>query len=233
METNEVQQQKPARRPRFWVGPLTAGCCFALGYGITQRVLTLQGNAETPSSETFESALFPGESLEAMRLRNGGQPGDLQVDLVEVEAQEEAERQASQAALQRVEQAGLAKEGLQAVVRPVAPVPQPQWTQPTWSEPPPQDPAPPGPVTQPAAVPAVPEQAVPEPITDVAEPSDIAEPAGPSEPVQEAFVEPVVEPLPQPDVQPAAVVVVDPVVESVVAPQEFFAPVVPPPPPEP
>ena len=28
-------------KERFWVGPLVAGCCFALGYGITERVLTL------------------------------------------------------------------------------------------------------------------------------------------------------------------------------------------------
>ena len=32
-------------KARFWVGPLVAGCCFALGYGITERVLTLQTNA--------------------------------------------------------------------------------------------------------------------------------------------------------------------------------------------
>ena len=29
-------------KPRFWLGPLVAGCCFAFGYGITERVLTLQ-----------------------------------------------------------------------------------------------------------------------------------------------------------------------------------------------
>ena len=36
-------------KARFWVGPLVAGCCFALGYGITERVLTLQTNAEAVS----------------------------------------------------------------------------------------------------------------------------------------------------------------------------------------
>ena len=40
-----AKPKRPAR-PRFWVGPLVAGACFALGYGITQRVVLIRSGLE-------------------------------------------------------------------------------------------------------------------------------------------------------------------------------------------
>ena len=73
---------KPKRRarPRFWMGPLVAGACFALGYGITQRVVLIRSGLEQSDSQSFESRAFPGESLEALRLRHG-ETGRLEADV--------------------------------------------------------------------------------------------------------------------------------------------------------
>ena len=71
-ETN-ASTAKPKRpaRPRFWVGPLVAGACFALGYGITQRVVLIRSGLEQAEPQSFKARAFPGESLEALRLRHG------------------------------------------------------------------------------------------------------------------------------------------------------------------
>ena len=80
-ETN-ASKAKPKRRarPRFWMGPLVAGACFALGYGITQRVVLIRSGLEQSDSQSFESRAFPGESLEALRLRHG-ETGTLEADV--------------------------------------------------------------------------------------------------------------------------------------------------------
>ena len=79
---------------RFWVGPLVAGCCFALGYGITERVLTLQTNAEDPIPEAFTPLAFPGDSLQEIRARFSDEDAALQVDVTALEAVEAASRPA-------------------------------------------------------------------------------------------------------------------------------------------
>ena len=84
-------------KARFWVGPLVAGCCFALGYGITERVLTLQTNAEDPVHEAFTPLAFPGESLQEIRARFSDDDPSLQVDVKALEAAEASSRPAKPA----------------------------------------------------------------------------------------------------------------------------------------
>ena len=81
-------------KARFWVGPLVAGCCFALGYGIAERVLTLQTNAEDPVPEAFTPLAFPGDSLQEIRTRFSDDDSSLQVDVTALEAAEAASRPA-------------------------------------------------------------------------------------------------------------------------------------------
>ena len=69
-----------------WLGPLVAGCCFALGYGITHRVLTLQSNAEDPVPEAFTKLAFPGASLQKIRAQFGEDDASLEVDVTALEA---------------------------------------------------------------------------------------------------------------------------------------------------
>ena len=111
-------------KARFWVGPLVAGCCFALGYGITERVLTLQTNAEDPVPEAFTPLAFPGDSLQEIRDRFSDDDSSLQVDVTALEAAEAASRPAQPAAKET------AKPDL-ALQTPKPPV----WTAPAWSDP--------------------------------------------------------------------------------------------------
>ena len=105
-ETN-ASTAKPKRptRPRFWVGPLVAGACFALGYGITQRIVLIRSGLEQSEPQSFRARAFPGESLEALRLRHG-ETGTLKAD---VAAKELIDAKASKQA-NALKQAKLAKE---------------------------------------------------------------------------------------------------------------------------
>ena len=111
-------------KARFWVGPLVAGCCFALGYGITERVLTLQTNAEDPVPEAFTPLAFPGDSLQEIRARFSDDDSSLQVDVTALEAAEAASRPAQPAV----------KETPKPAVALQTPEP-PVWTAPAWSDP--------------------------------------------------------------------------------------------------
>ena len=111
-------------KARFWVGPLVAGCCFALGYGITERVLTLQTNAEDPVPEAFTPLAFPGDSLQEIRTRFSDDDSSLQVDVTALEAAEAASRPAQPAV----------KETPKPAVALQTPEP-PVWTAPAWSDP--------------------------------------------------------------------------------------------------
>ena len=112
-------------KARFWVGPLVAGCCFALGYGITERVLTLQTNAEDPVPEAFAPLAFPGDSLQEIRARFSDDDSSLQVDVTALEAAEAASRPAQPAV----------KETPKPAVALQTPEP-PVWTPaPAWSDP--------------------------------------------------------------------------------------------------
>ena len=137
---------KTARRPRFWVTPLLAGCCFALGYGMTHRLVTLQTNADAPSQpEGFASLAFPGESLDSLRSRNSSS-FSLDVDMAAIEAKQAAERKLKEEAEKEVKrQAELAREKELALQAPA----EPAWTPPTWAQPEPSwtEPAPPMPAS--------------------------------------------------------------------------------------
>ena len=197
MESTGHDESQPVKRPRFWVGPFVAGCCFALGYGITHRVVTLQSNAETPRPESFEPALFPGESMETLRGRNGGTPSGFQVDLKALEDRLNAERDKQPDAeelvlqAQQVEQAPLAEQELQATGPAPAPPVEPNWTEPTLPAPDPEPtvvapeppPAPPAPPVQPAVV----TEPLPLPEPAIEEPEPLAPPpplpVAPAEPL--------------------------------------------------
>ena len=111
-------------KARFWLGPLVAGCCFALGYGITERVLTLQTNAEDPAPEAFTPLAFPGDSLQEIRTRFSDDDSSLQVDVTALEAAEAASRPA-QPAVKEMPKPAVALQ-----------TPEPSvWTAPAWSDP--------------------------------------------------------------------------------------------------
>ena len=115
-------------KARFWVGPLVAGCCFALGYGITERVLTLQTNAEDPVPEAFTPLAFPGDSLQEMRARFSDDDSSLQVDVTALEAAEAASRPAQPPVKPAVKETPKPAVALQTPEPPV-------WTAPAWSDP--------------------------------------------------------------------------------------------------
>ena len=126
--TATTSDQQRSRRPRFWVGPLLAGACFALGYGITQRVVLMQQGWEKPQQATFRQTSFPGETLDGLRRRYGAdQPlmGDVAakeaIDAVQRKANQEAEAIAKEA--QRREQSQQA-----AAAQPWAVIEQPEST---------------------------------------------------------------------------------------------------------
>ena len=67
-------------RPRFWVGPLVAGCCFAMGFGVTDRVVSLQSDRKPVQTQRFAPSYFPGDSLQTLRSVHQTD-ANLQVDL--------------------------------------------------------------------------------------------------------------------------------------------------------
>jgi len=101
---SRAKPKRPAR-PRFWIGPLLAGACFALGYGITQRFVLIRSGLQTSEPQSFKARAFPGESLEALRLRHG-ENGTLQAD---VAAKEKIDAKASKQA-DELKKVKLAKE---------------------------------------------------------------------------------------------------------------------------
>jgi hypothetical protein len=64
-----------------WHGPLLAGLCFALGYGITQRLLSLQLPTFVNLGQGFEIREFPGTGLQSLRLKFGSEAQQIRGDL--------------------------------------------------------------------------------------------------------------------------------------------------------
>ena len=117
MTTTTSDQQRP-RRPRYWVGPLVAGACFAFGYGITQRVVLMRQTWEKPQQATFRQNSFPGETLDGLRRRYGAdQP--LMGDVAAKEALDAEQRKANEQA------EAIAKQGQQGEQAQQAAVPEP------------------------------------------------------------------------------------------------------------
>ena len=171
---NDSQHRK---RPRFWLGPLLAGICFALGYGITQRFMTLRGSIQQTSKQTFQTTSFPGERLEQLRRSQGiTNNADLQADVAAIEAKQQKEKLAAAAALRREQE-------LQATLKPSEPVlPEPPQLPPSPSAataPPPTNPMElPAVTTQPSITPSsdlLPTQQAPAPTTETT-PSPLAAP---------------------------------------------------------
>jgi hypothetical protein len=84
-------QTRPQPKPvSLWRRPLLVGVCFALGYGLTQRLLDLRLPGLVQWGQTFEPRDRPGTSLDSLRLRFGSEQQDLRgrLDLQELEAQQ-------------------------------------------------------------------------------------------------------------------------------------------------
>jgi hypothetical protein len=80
MDQSQPVEPSLVGRPRFWVGPLLAGCCFAMGFGITDRVVRLQSHKNPPPTQRFAPSFFPGDSLQTLRSIHQDD-ANLQVDL--------------------------------------------------------------------------------------------------------------------------------------------------------
>ncbi|MFM7314003.1 MAG: hypothetical protein ACKO0M_12695 [Cyanobium sp.] len=70
----------PARRPR-WIGALVAGLAFGVAYGVTQRLVNLNFGELIRFGQGFDVQVFPGTSLESLRLRFGAAEAELRGDL--------------------------------------------------------------------------------------------------------------------------------------------------------
>ena len=114
--TTTTSDQKRSRRPRYWVGPLVAGACFALGYGITQRVVLMRQALDKPQQATFRQNSFPGESLDGLRRRYGAdQP--LMGDVAAQEALDAEQRKVNEQAEAIAKQAKQREQAQQAAVQ--------------------------------------------------------------------------------------------------------------------
>ena len=80
MDQSQPVEPSVVGRPRFWVGPLLAGCCFSMGFGIANRVVRLQSDQQPAPTQRFAPSTFPGESLQTLRSLHQDAP-NLQVDL--------------------------------------------------------------------------------------------------------------------------------------------------------
>ena len=215
MTTTTTSQQKRPKRPRFWVGPVVDGACFALGYGITQRVVMLRQGQQGPQQATFQQSSFPGQSLDSLRrLYGADQP--LMGDVTAQEARDAEKRKINGDAEAIAAEAERRKTQQQAALRePASSLPARDHT----PQPAPVLPAVAEPVEDPASVtlPAAVETMTPDPgtpLTPTLEPAaqdpDVGFPAGP---VQDAPV--------QADSGPSERV---PVAEPVSTPQPAFDP---------
>jgi hypothetical protein len=115
-----------------WQGPLVAGLCFGLGYGITQRLLSLQLPTFVHLGQGFELREFPGTGLQSLRLKFGteAQPirGDLELQQLDQQTQApEPSGEPAKDALGEAEtspQSGPKSANLDAVEAQAPPVPQ-------------------------------------------------------------------------------------------------------------
>ena len=104
-------QQTPSapRLRQLWKGPLVAGLCFGLAYGVTQRLLGFRVGELIRFGSGFDVQEFPGTSLESLKLRFGDAAAEIKGDL----ELQELERQQQQQAQEREEEAKQAAAELQ------------------------------------------------------------------------------------------------------------------------
>ena len=113
-------------RPRFWVGPLVAGCCFAMGFGVTNRVVSLQSDRKPAQTQRFAPSYFPGDSLQNLRSIHQGD-SNVRVDLA-----------TRKPAASELDAAGMPSDAtaLEISLAPQLPLAEERpWTAPTWSDP--------------------------------------------------------------------------------------------------
>jgi hypothetical protein len=80
MDQSRLVESTVVGRPRFWVGPLVVGCCFAMGFGVTNRVVSLQSERKPAQTQRFAPSYFPGDSMQNLRSIHQGD-SNVQVDL--------------------------------------------------------------------------------------------------------------------------------------------------------
>jgi len=83
---------QPVQSPKLrsiWKGPLVAGRCFGLAYGVTQRLLSFNVAELIRFGPGFDVQVFPGTSLESLKLRFGDAEAEIRgnLDLQELERQ--------------------------------------------------------------------------------------------------------------------------------------------------
>jgi hypothetical protein len=90
----QPQSAAVATRRPAWAGPLAAGLCFGLAYGITQRIVSLNVGELIRFGQGFDVQVFPGTSLESLRLRFGAAESELRgnLELNELERQKAADQ---------------------------------------------------------------------------------------------------------------------------------------------
>jgi hypothetical protein len=126
MDQSQPVESTVVGRPRLWVGPLVAGCCFAMGFGITDRVVNLQSDIKPVQTQRFAPSYFPGDSLQTLRSIHEGD-ASLQVDLA---ARKLASPELDAATTPPVATASEANLALQLPLSADK-----TWTAPAWSDP--------------------------------------------------------------------------------------------------
>jgi hypothetical protein len=104
-----VSQPTQPRPQPIWKGPLVAGLCFGVAYGVTQRLVSFNVAELVRFGPGFDVQVFPGTSLESLKLRFGDAQAEIRGDL----ELQELERQQQEEAKQREEEAKKAEERLQ------------------------------------------------------------------------------------------------------------------------
>ena len=104
-----VSQPTQPRPQPIWKGPLVAGLCFGVAYGVTQRLVSFNVAELIRFGPGFDVQVFPGTSLESLKLRFGDAQAEIRGDL----ELQELERQQQEEAKQRAEEAKKAEERLQ------------------------------------------------------------------------------------------------------------------------
>lgn len=167
-----AQARQPVQPPQLrqiWKGPLLAGLCFGAAYGITLRLLSFNVAELIRFGPGFDVQVFPGTSLESLKLQFGDAAAEIKGDL----ELQELERQQAEAAKKRAEEAKQAElelkraQELELKPDPQLPPPEPVTPQPAAAPVPAPVPAPaptqlkpkPQPKPKPKAKPAAPVEA--------------------------------------------------------------------------
>ena len=89
---------------RDWIYWMVLGVCFGIGHGITERLIRAQGERGSPAGhQNFGVQSFPGETLEALRRRHGGEPRDVWVDFESLEQEKRNQQDQADAEKRRAE----------------------------------------------------------------------------------------------------------------------------------